>query len=546
MKKTFAVFSTLVVLALLFSGCSQQGGPSAACNSSSGPVCGANGITYGSACLAAAANVTVKSTGACIMCTDSDGGRNLSVFGTAKSGTTTVSDSCAGPSKVNESYCSGTSIDTAVSDCPSGMQCESGACAVSCTDSDFGKVAATKGTVALGNMKYTDSCVSAQYLTEYYCENNSATSAQMDCGAGDVCTDGACVEACTDSDGGINASVKGTVKNGSLSYTDTCDENRVVEYYCENGNAQYQAISCPTGSKCDNGRCAEIKCTDTDGKDTTVKGTLTYGDVTYTDSCYSASAVTEYSCAAGAPSSSVIACGSGNECANGKCAELTCRKTVSDISEDNKRYLIAALGRSDEFSMEVGTAVELNGSYMMKLDDIVTDNASGFLFYKSLASYYSNSKLCNFTLATGVTNTTICGKKVPKVTVTDSDGSTAITFRSYEYNVIEAYSAQGEITDWTDNAACDADEYYFDSYSAEFFPYMATDSSSIDLTGETFWFMGQNATIKDVSEPSVTFVVGNKRYILENGDVFTYMGEDYDITLLFNDYGLSRMDVAHD
>lgn len=79
------------------------------------------------------------------------------------------------------------------------------------------------------------------------------------------------VTACTDTDGGKNYSVKGTVTVGSLSYTDSCDYctglcqvgqtcppvicGAVVEYYCEGNTIKSETHVCGSGYTCSNGAC---------------------------------------------------------------------------------------------------------------------------------------------------------------------------------------------------------------------------------------------------------------------------------------------------
>jgi hypothetical protein len=69
------------------------------------------------------------------------------------------------------------------------------------------------------------------------------------------------VEGCTDSDGGLNYAVAGTVVDGSLTEDDTCSGNsvlagRLYEEYCdENGRHARMKYDCPSGS-CVDGACA--------------------------------------------------------------------------------------------------------------------------------------------------------------------------------------------------------------------------------------------------------------------------------------------------
>ena len=66
-----------------------------------------------------------------------------------------------------------------------------------------------------------------------------------------VCTK---VPKCTDSDGGKNYNVKGTVTYNGKTYTDQCIGSPTVlrEYYCENNEVKYIDYSCP---RCQDGAC---------------------------------------------------------------------------------------------------------------------------------------------------------------------------------------------------------------------------------------------------------------------------------------------------
>jgi hypothetical protein len=61
---------------------------------------------------------------------------------------------------------------------------------------------------------------------------------------------------CTDSDGGNNPYVKGTVTLDSQTYTDSCSTiNTLKEYYCANDQIQNYMVICPSGYTCQDGAC---------------------------------------------------------------------------------------------------------------------------------------------------------------------------------------------------------------------------------------------------------------------------------------------------
>ncbi|MDP3699180.1 MAG: hypothetical protein Q8R47_06370 [Nanoarchaeota archaeon] len=59
---------------------------------------------------------------------------------------------------------------------------------------------------------------------------------------------------CTDSDGGRNPTVQGTVKNALGSYTDTCKDARTVyENFCKGNVQRKETVPCRFG--CKDGAC---------------------------------------------------------------------------------------------------------------------------------------------------------------------------------------------------------------------------------------------------------------------------------------------------
>jgi len=149
-----------------------------------------------------------------------------------------------------------------------------------CYDSDGGINLYVKGTCNASNYttKGTDYCNANFTLKEFYCVNNSTcASQQFNCSFG--CTAGACLNAtpsprpnatvtptpipnsCTDTDGGKNYFLRGTVygyrsyRNSTpYNYTDYCLTNRSLqEYFCMNTTPSFVNYSCPR--TCFNGAC---------------------------------------------------------------------------------------------------------------------------------------------------------------------------------------------------------------------------------------------------------------------------------------------------
>lgn len=144
---------------------------------------------------------------------------------------------------------------------------------------------------------------------------------------------------CTDSDGGKNREVQGTVHLGYSSWTDQCWDNLTVkEYFCKN----IQTVSsvrmlCTAGKKCIDGACVvppPPSCTDSDpDNDLTVQGSVSGIDNSgyprsYSDQCDWSNTVgtvpiqvTEYGCDADGThiTSSRIDCPIDQHCENGAC-----------------------------------------------------------------------------------------------------------------------------------------------------------------------------------------------------------------------------------
>jgi len=296
----------LMAAALLFAGCTKlstyTGGTAAPktdcatnCTTDYTPVCGMNNKTYWNACTAGCAGITVARQG----------------------------------------------------------DCKPAATAKTCNDSDGGKDASVKGTVTGSDgVSHTDSCADAATVLEYYCSGPNSANEEIACNSGYECNNGVCVKkqaapaanstppanstvpstpACTDSDEGKNATVKGTVTVGSDMFTDTCNGTATVkEYYCDGNESASRLMDCPEGTTCKSGACAQSErsgsggtCSDTeDGQDIYAKGTITVnGTLEYPDYCYNRVSVIEYYCDSAGPQAKRTACPGGGSCTNGACAK---------------------------------------------------------------------------------------------------------------------------------------------------------------------------------------------------------------------------------
>lgn len=206
-------------------------------------------------------------------CVDTDTD-DITIQGTVTSEGKTYADTCSNIQTVKEYYCDGKIVKSLLKTCKGGTTCQKGACKeplTYCKDTDnglnltvYGEVSISRGT-GIGDI-YKDQCWNTTYISEYYCNNNTAAVEIVACKDGASCRTSACGQIlyCTDSDNGINSVIKGVLtvverrSSSDESYTssviDEClDSETLNEYYC-NGNAiSTKVIACKGG--CDIGRC---------------------------------------------------------------------------------------------------------------------------------------------------------------------------------------------------------------------------------------------------------------------------------------------------
>ncbi|MGV8176951.1 MAG: hypothetical protein ACP5NX_04070 [Candidatus Bilamarchaeaceae archaeon] len=235
-------------------------------------------------------------------CTDSDGGINYAVAGTAtgplyylNSRDFTVQDYCFDPAtrfwvpsggSIVEFYCQNGMIVNNTVPCPSGYSCSAGVCTQNvtglCVESDPSRNIYLKGTTVAVNGTFSDVCSGSSYLLQRVCLNETHSNyVGTSCPSGYSCSAGACVQSttksvapepavtttptvvplpsttdvCKDSDNGTNLLTAGTVTKGSASYADTClANNKIREYYCLNNNPTFLDKYCKL---CENGACKQ-------------------------------------------------------------------------------------------------------------------------------------------------------------------------------------------------------------------------------------------------------------------------------------------------
>ncbi len=169
-----------------------------------GVTCASRGYHYGN--LGCTSVCTYDNS--CTDCFDSDGGStsvkgNATAFASANGSANVGVDQCLSPTLLREFACysPGTAYSNSITSynvtCPGG--CLNGACTTSnsnistCTDSDGGLNYYLNGTVTLLNNSAVDSCSSNLSLVEFYCSSNSTYGAQTYYCPSGVCSNGACV-----------------------------------------------------------------------------------------------------------------------------------------------------------------------------------------------------------------------------------------------------------------------------------------------------------------------------------------------------------------
>jgi len=282
-----------------------------------GPVCGSDGVTYETDCIAATGGISIIHEGECVVeCSDSDGGPEPGVAGSVTKGQESLYDYCIDADQLAEYVCTDNEPELVTINCGEGKECQRDRCVdkppepavlecVGLAEADIDIY--VNESVSYNNTLLADYCVEFDVVKDYFCKDNKPGAINHECPPGYGCLFGRCEKQllqCTDSDGGNDTSKRGHVMivkgiNTLSDKWDECvDEITAREYYCDEANASVsEEIDCGSGFKCLEAKCVESDCSETDGGlNIYRKGITTAGEEEFMDECLDDHEIREYYC----------------------------------------------------------------------------------------------------------------------------------------------------------------------------------------------------------------------------------------------------------
>jgi hypothetical protein len=283
-----------------------------------------------------------------------------------------------------------------------------------CWDSDDGKYYDVAGHAidgSIGHMRtteYYDACV-GDYVYEKYCSDGMVETEKHKCDV--ACKGGKCYDGneCTDTDGGNEPFVKGTVTYGENSRVDECiTDSYLNEQVCgTDGRIKQYGTPCLGG--CEDGVCKPdpVNCVDTDGGDDNfLKGVTTVGNLEKVDNCVTEEMIEEFFCNSdgddiehdrdlcdlGCLDGACVCedgdCVEGYDCEDGACVE-------KEIEEEEIPIISTIATR-----LEKGDKIELPDLTVWEVNDIkcIDGFAANYVIFKTDKNFEGDSNTKSFTL----------------------------------------------------------------------------------------------------------------------------------------------------
>lgn len=309
---------------------------------------------------------TICNKGRCVLknCFDHDG-ENIFEKGTTTKGTIEEYDYCLNASVVKEQVCVKDNILSIELQCDFGYGCFEGRCIDDsmCHETDSGIDIYKKGiTSKIGKENGSDFCVNDNVINEYYCSSNDIVLTTLECGQGYICKNSSCVSNCIDSDLGNDPQNFGILIFGNTSISDSCFENAVQEYFCENEEIKSQIHTCTNGDSCIEGKCVS-NCLDSDNYNIFEKGKVNYGSKSFEDYClvpHISKEGVEYVCEGSMLLESNFTCTTGFSCYDGKC------NPICEDSDGNDKFKKGYIAIGNETIYDKCTDIKTGIEYTCK------------------------------------------------------------------------------------------------------------------------------------------------------------------------------------